>query len=282
MNKLEIKLDIKPIELPKRLKLQYVEKGDAAGIPVILLHGITDSLRSFELTLRSLPSNIRAYAISQRGHGDSDRPDEGYHPRDFAADVAAFMDAQRIDRALIAGHSMGSHMAQRFALDYPNRTLGLALLGSFFSFHGNPALDELSEVVTNLEDPISHGFALEFQLSTLARSVPQDFLDTVVNESLKVPARVWRSALDGLINGDHTADLNKIKAPTLIAWGDQDAFCPRGDQDSFVNAINGARLVVYQGGGHAFHWEEPERFASDLAAFAEGLVESRYQSVNTF
>jgi alpha-beta hydrolase superfamily lysophospholipase len=58
----------------------------AAGVPVILLHGITDSWRSFEPVLPHLPASIRAFALSQRGHGDSERPAAGYHPRDFAAD----------------------------------------------------------------------------------------------------------------------------------------------------------------------------------------------------
>ncbi len=258
---------IKTIKLPNRLELQYVEQGDPAGAPVILLHGLTDSWRSYELVLPHLPASIRAFALSLRGHGDSDRPATGYHPRDSAADVAAFMDAVKLERAVIAGHSMSSHIARRFALDHPNRVLGLVLLGSFFTFRGNPGVEELRNDVAKLSDPIDPAFALEFQLSTLAREIPQTYLDTVVQESLKVPARVWRAALEGLVEDDHSVELRKIVEPTLIVWGDQDAFCPRGDQDALAAAIAGSKLLVYRGAGHALHWEEPERFAADLAAF---------------
>lgn len=62
---------VKTIELPNRVKLQYVEQGDSSGVPVILLHGITDSWRSFEPVLPHLSASVRAFAVSQRGHGDS-------------------------------------------------------------------------------------------------------------------------------------------------------------------------------------------------------------------
>ena len=114
----------------------------------------------------------------------------------------------------------------------------------------------------------------EFQESTLAQPVPQAFLETVVQESLKVPARVWRAAFEGFLQDDFSRELKKIKAPTLIVWGDQDAFCSRSDQVSSSRAIAGSQLVVYPGAGHACHWEEPERFAADLVTFVETLLNS--------
>ena len=64
----------KTIVLPTGVTLPYVEQGDPDGVPVILLHGVTDSWRSFEPVLPHLPPSIRAFALTQRGHGDADRP----------------------------------------------------------------------------------------------------------------------------------------------------------------------------------------------------------------
>ena len=61
------------------------------------------------------------------------------------------------------------------------------------------------------------------------------------------------------------------RGPTLIVWGDRDALSPRRDQDALLTTISGSRLVVYEGAGHALHWEQPERFAADLVAFAKSL-----------
>jgi pimeloyl-ACP methyl ester carboxylesterase len=71
---------------------------------------------------------------------------------------------------------------------------------------------------------------------------------------------------------DWSKELSRIKAPTLIAWGDQDTLFPRSQEEALVAAIAGSRLVVYPGAGHALHWEEPARFASDLMTFIEAIV----------
>ena len=116
-------VDIKSVELVNQVRLCYAEQGDSSGVPIVFLHGATDSWRSFERVLPHLPESIRAFAVTQRGHGDSSRPATGYCPRDFAADLAAFMDALNLKTAIVAGHCMGGLVAQRFALDYPSRTL---------------------------------------------------------------------------------------------------------------------------------------------------------------
>jgi pimeloyl-ACP methyl ester carboxylesterase len=167
---------------------------------------------------------------------------------------------------------MGSTNALRFAIDYPELTLGLVLVGGFATYRRNPsALEFWESTVSKLTDPIDPGFVREFQESTLAQPVPQAFLDTIVQESLKVPARVWRAAFEGFLEDDFTGELNRVKAPTLILWGDRDGICSGGDQEALLGAITGSRLVVYEGAGHGLHWEEPERFAVDLVTFAQSL-----------
>jgi non-heme chloroperoxidase len=262
---------IKSVELSGDIEIPYIELGDSTGVPVLFLHGLSDSWLSFEGVLPHLPGSMHAFALSQRGHGDATHPAAGYYPEDFAADLAAFMDTLGLGTAVIAGHSIGSRIAQRFALDYPDRTRGLVLMGSFTTMRGNPPVMELWDVVSKLADPVDPAFVRDFQVSTLAHPVPPAFLNTVVRESLKVPARVWRAVLDGLLVADFSADLREIKAPTLIAWGDRDAFFPRSEQQTLAAAIAGSRLMIYPGGGHAFHWEDPRRFAADLTAFTAGL-----------
>lgn len=261
------------LPLPKGITLHVAEHGDPAGTPVLFLHGVTDSWRSFEPVLPHLPESLRAIAPSQRGHGDSDRPATGYRTRDFAADAAALLDAVGCERAVVVGHSMGAANALRFALDHADRTLGLVLVGAFATFRGNAVVTEYWDgTVRHLTDPIDPSVAREFQESTLARPIASALLDTFVGESLKVPARVWRDAFAGLLEDDFADGIGAITAPTLIVWGDRDAFCPRADQFALRAAIPAADLAVYEGAGHALHWEEPARFAADLARFVEHLA----------
>jgi non-heme chloroperoxidase len=123
-----------------------------------------------------------------------------------------------------------------------------------------------------LEDPIDRAIAREFQESTLAGPIPAEFLETVIVESLKAPARVWRDLFAGLRDDEHVARLSSIAAPTLLIWGDQDAFVPASDQQALLATIAGSRLETYRGTGHAVHWEEPARFAADLVSFVERLA----------
>ena len=263
---------VERVELRSGVALDYVDQGDRDGVPVVFLHGVTDSWRSFEPILPHLPAFLRAIAVSQRGHGGSDRPDDGYRPGVFAADVADLADALGLGPVVVVGHSMGSHNAQRFALDHPGRAAGLVLAGAFHRLAGNPAVEDfVATVVSTLTDPIPRSVAVEFQESTLARPVAAGFLDMVVSETLKVPARVWRDAFSGLLADDHSDRLASIGVPTLIVWGDQDPFCPRSDQAALLDAIGDSRLSVHGGGGHAVHWEDPVRFAAEVVDFVGTL-----------
>ena len=218
--------------------------------------------------LPHLPTSFRAFAVTQRGHGDSGRPAAGYRTRDFAADVAAFADALSLGPVLVVGHSMGSTNAMRFAIDHPGHMRGLVLVGAFASYRGNTELVTLWEsTVSRLTDPVDPAFVREFQESTLAQPVAPLYLDTVVQESLKVPARVWRATFEGFFEDDFTGELGTISTPTLVVWGTRDSLCSRADQEALLAAIVGARLVVYENAGHALHWEEPGRFALDLVRF---------------
>jgi non-heme chloroperoxidase len=255
------------ITLSTGVTLPYVEHGDPEGVPVVLLHGYSDSWRSWELLLAELPAGVRAFALTPRGHGDADRPAGGYSPEHHAADVAAFMDAMGIDSAVIAGHSGGSYSAQRFALDHPQRTRGLVLIGAFRAIDDNPIVDELRAEVEQFGDPVDTAFVRGFQESCVAQPLPDGYLDAIVAESLKLPARVWQSYLREMIAADVPTEAGTIEAPTLILWGDQDVFCRREDQDALLVGIPGARLVVYEGTAHTPHWEQPRRTALDITRF---------------
>ena len=106
---------VKHVRLATGVELQVAESGPADGEPVLFLHGFTDSWRSYSRVLDGLPPHIRAIVPTQRGHGDSERPDCCYRVADFSDDAAALLDALGIERATIVGHSMGSFVAQRVA-----------------------------------------------------------------------------------------------------------------------------------------------------------------------
>jgi pimeloyl-ACP methyl ester carboxylesterase len=212
----------KSVELPNQVSLPYAELGDPSGLPVLLLHGFGDSWRSFELVLLHLPESIRAFALTMRGHGDASRPTSGYGIGDLAADLAQFLDAIPLHAAVIVGHSMGSGVALRFAIDHPERTMGLVLVGASPTMGATVAAREFwDSSVSKLTDPVDAALVRGMTESMLTQPVPKAFVDAAVQEGLKVPAFVWKAAFESRwrLEGDYSAGLSRIKAPTLIVWG---------------------------------------------------------------
>jgi non-heme chloroperoxidase len=247
--------------------LRFAAQGDPAGVPVVLLHGLTDSHPSYAPMTAHLPDHIRAYALTTRGHGDSDTPEHGYELEQQAADVAAFLDAVGLDAAVVVGHSMGSYIAQQFALDHPERTVALVLMGAFRDMAGDPELTEFLTELDTIEDPVPEQLAREFQESTIERPLAPGQLEQAIAESCKVPVHVWRAALEGLLHAVPPTEAGLIRVPTRLIWGDRDRYIPRAEQFALEAAIPGAELLVYEGTGHAVHWEQPARAAADIAAF---------------
>ena len=256
------------------MKLPYTDHGNPDGEPLLLLHGFTDSWRSWEPVLEHLPRELRAIAPTQRGHGDAERPAHGYRIEDLAADTVDLMDQLELPRATVVGHSMGAWLAQRIAIDHPERVNAVVLEAAIGLVRENPAAAAFAEEVAQLTDPVEHAFAHEFQAATCERPPAPGVLETAVSESVKVPARIWRALYDGFFELDYSGELGAIAAPTLLIWGDCDAFATRSEQDSIVASIPDARLRVYEGTGHAVHWEQPERFARDVAAFVARVTQA--------
>jgi non-heme chloroperoxidase len=250
------------------VRLHYAERGDPKGEAIVFLHGYSDSWFSFSRVLSLLAPSYHAFALTQRGHGDSDKPQCCYTPDDFSADIDAFMDAVGIEEATVVGASTGALFAQRAALSYPRRVSRLVLIGA--QTPANEDVMGLVEEMRALEDPVPPEFVSGFQESTIYQPVPQEFLDTVVSESLKLPARVWRDYMEGAvlsIEQGYVLPLRVIDVPTLILWGEKDPLFPREEQERLAAAIPGATLKVYPETGHAVHWDRPEWVVRDLEEF---------------
>jgi pimeloyl-ACP methyl ester carboxylesterase len=254
-------------ELKNGIRIHYVEKGNADGLPVIFLHGYPDSWKSFQPVLKELSLVYHAFAIDLRGFGESSRPDSGYSINDFAEDVIAFLDVVKIKKASVVGHSMGSFIAQKLALLFPERMDKLVLIGSASKVKGNQVISEALKAVMTLQDPIDKNFAVEFQSGTIKDQISQKFFQSLVQESLKAPARVWKDALETLAGYDHSKELVNINHKTLIAWGTHDTLFSKEEQELLLKAIPNASLNIYRDAGHSLNWEQAKIFSRDLEVF---------------
>lgn len=262
------------VRIADGLALDVAEQGTPATRRpvVVLLPGLADSWRICEPILDRLPPRTWAFAVSQRGHGDSDRPSGGYTPADYAADAVALLDALGVERAVLVGHSSSTFTARLVAADHPERVAGLVLVGSPLTLAGHPGAAEMARSMRGLEDPVPEEFVRQFTAPTVGAPLPASYAAMALAENLKVSARVWRESFLALLDHDGARGLDRITAPTLLVWGDADQIIARADQDALLDALPRAALHVYPGFGHSPHLEDPDRFVADLVEFVDALA----------
>jgi pimeloyl-ACP methyl ester carboxylesterase len=261
------------VTLASGLTLSYTERGATDATALVLLPGPTDSRWSYQPVLERMPSSIRTIAVSQRGHGDSDKPAAGYRVEDFSADVVPLLDALRIEQKRSwPGIRARAWVARRVAIDNPERVSGFVLEASPTTLRDDEVLRKFVEsVVWSLEDPIDPDVARSLVVDTSSGGLGNEMLDRLVAELLKVPALVWRETLGGLLEYDDAAELGHIGSPALLIWGGADVLVRREMQDQLSERMSHVELLVYPGVGHTPRWEAPSRFAADVAAFVERI-----------
>ena len=119
------------IQVPN-LKLHYLDWG-GSGAPIVCLHGLASTCHMFDLVAPQLTALGRVVALDQRGHGESDKPDDGYDFDTITSDAAQFMDALGLTApAILMGHSWGGGVTTYFAARFPERVKALALIDGGF------------------------------------------------------------------------------------------------------------------------------------------------------
>ncbi len=264
-------------EMSDGVLLDAIARGPEHDMPLVLLHGYSDSWHSFEMLMDSLPVHLHVIAISQRGHGLSTKPEraEDYSAGRLADDVVEVLDAVGHRLAVICGHSMGAWVALHVVTRAPDRVAGLILIGAFAGFSGNPAVQSLRPEILALTNPVSVDFVRGFQQAASSPTLPAAFLEDCVRESLRLPAAVWQHLLGAFFQDELPHPLAHIGVPVQLIWGDQDPFVPNADQSVLQNAIPGARLKIYSQVGHSPHWEQPAQVAEDVTGFCARIIPRR-------
>ena len=259
----------KEVRLPNGLRMAYVEAGNPKGEPLLLLHGYTDSSRSFSPMVPYL-SRYRLLIPDQRGHGASDAPECCYGSSQFAYDARLFLDALGVKRTGVAGHSLGSMVAISLAADYPDRVSKVVLIGSTAlvpATRGSWLYDNVAAMNGQLDS--SSQFAKDWHPANQPTPVDPVFAEAVNAELYRIPAHVWRGVLRELSYvpvGRHAAD---VKAPVLVLSGGKDPLFPAEHHQSLLEAFPQAKAHVFPDLGHNPNWEQPEQVAAAMNAFLE-------------
>ena len=247
------------------LKMHYVEKGRGPDT-ILLVHGNVSSHEYWLRFLELLPDTYRGVALDLRGCGQTDHPSEGYNIPQFVEDLTLFTDYLGLNRFHLLGHSMGGQIAMLYTLRHPERVVTLGLLDSVpadgLSFLNDEARayfrvimndrEALQQTMRNAVMPFSEGPSFADRSTEIAYSCAlQCFTDN--------PESMYQTRF--------LVDVPKIKTPTLIIHGKDDAVIPLEFMVATMKAMVDALVVIFTHCGHSPQVERPKEFAEKYLRF---------------
>jgi pimeloyl-ACP methyl ester carboxylesterase len=244
----------------------YIDEA-GAGMPVVLLHGLTATHRYVVMGSKALErSGHRVVAYDARGHGRSDPAPSpaGYGYDALAADLERVMDERGIERAVLAGASMGAHTLLRFALEHPERAAGLVVVTPAYDPDASARGDGLAHWDA-LAEGLRSGGVEGFVAAYGDPGVPEGWRETVVTViRQRLGAHEHLDAVADALQAvprsrpfERLDDLAAIAAPTVVVADrdEVDPGHPLAVGEAYARAIPGARLVVEEPGKSPIAWQ---------------------------
>lgn len=270
------------IETSTGVEIYYEETGQ--GRPLIMLHGWSMSGRVWSFQ-KEFAGTCRLVIPDLRGHGRSSTPDSGYSLNDLAGDVVTLFERLNLTNAVLLGWSLGSQVALAAFPQIQERLAGLVLVGAtprFTTTEGYPwglPVTELRGIGLRLRrdfnGTMGEFFRGMFTAEELSRQQENRIaLEDVMEGHLPQPV-VAQATLNILASADLRAILPEIRRPVLIIHGSADTICPPGAARYLAKRMPDARLVEFNGVGHAPFLSRPIEFNSVLRSFLREKVYGR-------
>jgi pimeloyl-ACP methyl ester carboxylesterase len=252
-------------------RIYYHERGK--GEPLVLIMGFGASGVVWNKHTAVYEKHFRCIILDNRGVGQSDQSEGPYTTAMMAADTIAVMNHAGVQRAHVAGISMGGAITQELAIRYPERVNKLLLVSSWARFN-----NYAKAVYVNLKHiraSVSTQHYMELlQLWIFAPPHYEKSWDELkqgaadaANDPLLQSQLGFEGQLDACINHNSVDRLHLIKSPTLITVGMKDIFTPPEFSYQIHEHIKGSNISEYPDGGHVHHWEDLNRFNNETLQF---------------
>ncbi len=245
------------------VRIHYEVRG-SGGVPILFTHGFAASSAMFASTAAALARDGEVITWDLRGHGQSDYPDDpsAYSVALTVEDMVGILDATDVDRAVIAGHSVGGFVSLEFLLAHPERVEGLILIDTGPGYRRDDARAKWNDMAeayaASFEDRGLDALGDSEELDAHAHRDESGLIHAARGILVQRDARVIEAVPD-------------IAVPTLVIVGERDRGY-RQSADYFAARIPGARLVVVEGAGHAPNVSRPEVFEQAVRDFMAGLA----------
>ncbi|MEM1149623.1 MAG: alpha/beta fold hydrolase [Pseudomonadota bacterium] len=267
-------------------KIHYRDQGNREGDVLVMVHGFSASLHTWEPWVRALSDEYRIISLDLPGHGLTRGFDtEDYDSDGFGEAIAELTDALGIERFTLIGSSMGGHAAWTYALDRPDQLEALVLVAAAGWPPTEAEQSDTPFVFKALDSAIVRNVVKDLDNSAMIRSgLEASFSDQsfVTEDMIQRYAALNRAPghRDAILHIISDRDdrrlatpqsLATIASPTLVMHGREDNLIPFSHGESFASVIPGATLLAYDEVGHIPQEEIARRSAADLDAWLDGL-----------
>lgn len=232
--------------------LHAVHQG--VGAPVVLLHGLAGSRRWWRFTTPALAGRFRVHVPEMVGFGDSRGAVRQPTFPEMAGLLVRWLDARGIDRTHFVGHSMGAQVGVHLAGRWPDRIDRLVLADAAGIPHPHSTA-QLVDLAGELAWPRSWGRI--------------GFLPTIALDAARAGPRTMIGSIRKILADDIRPLLPRVRAPTLLLWGEHDPVTPVEDGRLIETLIPCARLVVIDGASHNPMADRPDLFNREVLRFLE-------------
>lgn len=252
----------------------YRESG--RGLPLVLLHGIGSGAGSWVCQLQALSARFRVLAWDAPGYGES-TPLASDSPAasDYAAVLAQWLDALRIDQCALVGHSLGAIVAAACAADHPRRVARLVLLSPARGYGGASAEERerrLAERLAMLDTLGIDGIAAQRSRAMASPAASPEIVAWVAWNTRRISPSGYRQAARMLAFDDITRYASRFSPPVQVASGALDRITPPEGCQAIAQAFARGRYEAIAGAGHAVYLEAHE--AVDRLLLREGTADA--------
>jgi pimeloyl-ACP methyl ester carboxylesterase len=245
-------------------KIYYQIRGK--GDPLVLIMGFGADGNVWEKHVAEYEKHFQCIILDNRGVGLSDQPPGPYTTEMMANDTIAVMNQLGVQKARVAGISMGGAITQQLALNHPDRVRSMALISTWprFDNYAKTVYENLKKlrVTSNPTD-----FMELLQLWIFAPPFYEKGMSNLKEGQAEAAANPkpqtrngFEGQLDACIHHDTVSKLPEIKIPTLITVGSLDIFTPPAFSDMLHAGIKDSTYLSFPKAGHVHHWEDLERF----------------------
>jgi 2-(acetamidomethylene)succinate hydrolase len=270
----------KTVSLQNGLRMHYYE-WPGSGPNLVFLHPSSGYGRMWEWTAEQLGDQFHVFAPDQRGHGQTGRPDGDYSAQEYAEDLLQFMEAVGIDRAVIAGQSLGGRVGQVFAAEHPERTIALGLVGGPHLSNFFPTTEAVTSVLASSQRTLaaptefaSPEAALDFLRASRPRDAEKALRHRLEHNYVELPAGGVALRCDNIrvaLGLAHMADnlrpyAARVRCPVAILRGASGAELTREQAERVAGFWPDARIVDVEG-DYALQMENPAGLAQALMDF---------------